>query len=353
MRRTDDLSHNGRMRWMLVLALLAACKRPTAPPSPVVVPEPLVVVDASAPDASTPPEPAAADNEIGILKSLCDAVWDEDDKGAKRIGCDAHPPFTKKRAAGEPIPTVKGDQGDICHTDGIYFGAFTRPGAHEVVLSFDSCHDYPGGYEGNYATAVSVVLAEKIDGRWVGKTYDAGRSAPGCKQGHRADGHDVLFCDGGFGSFSTGDAVWLDVFDFAQEQRIGTVTTLYSSTLFCSYMGMENHDFRSGLIDVRVKGIAIEDVNHDGNDDAVYVVERARTMPSSADLVRFKKGCEAQPPVQPTLKANPAAQFRVEVVSTTTSYALSPASKKLVDAWDAQGGGAGGIGGAAPPAIWP
>ena len=142
--------------------------------------------------------------------------------------------------------------------------------------------------------------------------------------------------------------------DFARRPKpAGTIAWLFSdaSMLVCPALPPSGPAVPSGLVGLEVKRVALSDLNKDGTPDLVVDVERARAAPSSALDARVRALCQQNVDIEKTLPA--ATKARLELVSDGERFTPSPATRKLLDAWEAETPDLTQLKGAAPPALTP
>ncbi len=274
--------------------------------------------------------------------SICAAAY-----SGSEVGCRSHPPF--KLPGQKPDGRVtehSPNPAGFCAIGPIYRGSFTRPGASEAVLTFRPCVDESADW--NMSIPGSAVLAEEIGGRWVATGYLADTNIGNCLKSHRATGRDLLLCRSDFGTFTGGMIEYFFLLDFAPAgAQAGTFSRLYGSTVACSWInastsgpdadGAMSYVTGAGLVDMRVKDVSLADVDHDGTDDLVVHVLRSRLPPSAALRLRVREWCKAHDDAAPTALLPPAKAVTLEFLSRAETVVPAPATRKLLDAWDADG----------------
>lgn len=314
-----------------------------------------------------PATPPGADPEkVLFASSVCAAAYRSD--GA--VGCRAPPPFD--------LPGRQPDGELLLHTDDplrfcelrrIYRGSFTRPSAKQAVLSFEQCKD-PDESTWDSGSPGSAVLVEEIGGRWRTIAHEREVNTGSCEQSHRADGRDVLLCRSSFSAGGIGTMTYFVLLDFARgPKHAGTFAWLFADADNFNCLGLppSGPAAPSGLVALAVTKVTLADINGDGTPDLVVDVERARAAPSAALEARIRTLCEQNmnrglgrraPPDDPEpqmLKIDralpTATKARLELVSDGVSFGPSPASRSLLEAWEAESPGVIQLKGAAPPPL--
>jgi hypothetical protein len=330
------------------VALACAASPSPPPPKPVpatpqVAPEPVPsapapVVAASAERAPTPlplPDapPGTDPEEVKLAASICAASYLD-----KQVGCRSHPPFERPEQLpdGKIIPH-QGDPLLFCGIDHVFHGSFTRPGAKQVVISFEQCKEgedavWDSGFPG------SAVLAEESDGRWKAVGYEPDVNAAGCLQDHRADGRDVLLCQSGLAAPPSGVVRYVFLIDFARgggkTPSAVSLAKMFGDTLLCAFA---DQGFPSGLVSLQTGDLALRDLNHDGTDDLVLKVRRGRIPPSAALDAKVKARCkQSHGSVYETDLVPKPKQTTLEFLSKGDDFVPSPGSQKTLAAWAAE-----------------
>jgi hypothetical protein len=345
------------MRALLPLLLLAAgCARTDAVPAhpratgfvvSTVKPAPLAI--SAEPAAATPadavfplpaPPPGADPVEVAIAASICAAAYREDDTTRKKtIGCRSHPPFTtpEQRPDGKLPAFADDDVLKLCAIERVYRGSFVGRGAKQAVVSFGQCKDndesafWDSGFPG------SAMLVEEIEGgRWKTVAFEDAVNATDCLQARRPDGHDALLCQSNFWAGSAGRKGYFFALDFARvEKPVDRLGQIFGDNLNCFTVDPTT-TLPSGLVSFAVTKIALADVDKDGNADLVVDVTRARIAPSATLDAKVRALCMQNPQADEKPLMPPGKKIRLEFPSRGAGYSPSPATKKILEAWDAE-----------------
>lgn len=352
--------------------MTSACKRPKAVPDPAdakltstasasrsaPIPAPSASSSASGaeivpPVFPTPPTPPGANAlEVEIATAICKAA-----RMKTTIGCVSHPPFVT--AAQMPDGKLDEFQGPdpltFCSIDKLYPGSFTKKGARQVLVAFSQCKDNDPDATWDMGFPGSGVLVEKVDGaHWRSVGYVPDVNLPRCKPSHRsADDRDVLFCESSF-SAGAGTMSYFTEVDLTRTPHATTLARIFDDEVNCMMMeGDGSFHLEGGFTIAEVSDFSVTDLNGDGTGDLVIAAKRAHLPPSASLDAKIKSMCKrpgaTNMPGSP-LPKSALKSARLEIVSSGASFAPTPATKKLLDDWQAEANtGVALLIGASPP----
>ena len=346
----SSVVHLRRIAQSLVTAMLLSCAaqaptpapRPSAPAPPatpdttateVTTPSspplpPPISPASSAPTAAPvvlvpPPAPAGVDEAIwSVLADLCPVATWVDPAGQLRQGCrswppwdgpDARPDGRAPRATGPITWSVQWDSTDLTADAllpfvGRYQGAFTRPGADQLLLYFEECRRMDG-----ITITGCAAIVERRDDKWtvVGTHREA--AFGDCVVNRRAGGRDLLVCHNSTGASMESITTSVFYLDFGKPD--GSRRTRIAELAFNSF-AIQCRDvppagssdsvygfWTSGIVDLHVEAIKSKDIDRDGDEDVTLELDRIYLPYSPQLLSRVRSECKNMPP------GNPDADF--------------------------------------------
>jgi hypothetical protein len=306
----------------------------------------------SGPAFALPAAPAGANpDEVTFLSSICASAYTRSPNGNVVVGCLSHPPFERPEQRPDgTLPPYAGDPMKLCSLNAIYRGSFTRAGAKQALLSFGICYDDGDRFLTNGPDSESVVLVEEVGGRWAPIGYEKGLHAYSCYRSRRADGHDVLLCKSTVAAAGRGDVTYLFELDFARPgKHAGAFAWMFSDLFDCDSFERTGRRLPNGLVALRVTRFAADDLDGDGRGDLAVSVDRARAAPGPALDAKVHAACARNPKVDGTSFVPAFQKTKLEFLNRGDAVVPSPASKKELDAWEAEAPeGMNGLKGAAP-----
>lgn len=261
------------------------------------------------------------------------------DGGKLAVGCRTHPPFVRPEQLPDgKVVTKFEDPLTFCAIREVYPGSFSHAGAQEAVVFFDQCKDDSGDWD--MAQPGSAVLVARNGSRWTPIGYQSAVNLNGCLLHHRTDGRDLLLCQDNWGT--SGDVAfrWFFSLDFGapegqRQRRLGTVF-FDDHDYPCGPNGQESF-VEYGVVSVAVKGFFKKDIQKDGKEDLVVLLERA-SVPFAASLrPRITRFCVPGKDSVPANEYLPRPTlFTLEFLGDGSNFSPSPATQKLLDAWKAE-----------------
>ncbi|MCA9593451.1 MAG: hypothetical protein KC776_09080 [Myxococcales bacterium] len=306
-------------------APVASAAPPSAPPS---VPAKALPVKR----APLPKAPPGTDPElVRIAGSICAAAY-----SGKSVGCRSHPPFVRPEQVPDgEIIEHRGDPLLFCAIDGVFRGAFSKPGARQALVSFAQCKEseeavWDAGFPG------SAVLVEEEDGRYNSVDFEDGLNLGACLSTRQKDGHDVLLCESGLGAPPAGDVSYFFVVDFARraagKPAAGTLARIYGDMPMCP-----EPDTSAGLTRIRVVSKRLVDVNGDRVRDLLVTVQRSHVGPSTQLDARVRGICKGSGGLIGLASVVPPMKTSVlQFASGYGSFSATSATQRLLDKWQAE-----------------
>jgi hypothetical protein len=180
-------AHVGHSLMLVVTLALAGCARDaplgTPPPAPV-------LADVKPVDAVPTTEADPMPDAPAILSWVCVPVWAVHEDGSRRIACTTHGPYPPKgRFAGPAIAEHRGDPHEVCELTSMSRGAFTTPGASEILLTFAECKDAKGR-----ATSSAVVLNQS-EGSYAQLLFENDLRHERCERTRAPDEREIFYCE--------------------------------------------------------------------------------------------------------------------------------------------------------------
>ncbi len=313
-------------------ALVAACRPPT-PAAPLAAIEaqctsPHEPVVGALPERIEAPDGADA-AAVLIATSICAAAYLRADEGPPTIGCRSHPPFDRPEDRPDgTLPAYSGDRSAFCSIRAIHRGSFSRAGAPQAVVIFDSCEDHGAAWNGSMPG--SAVLVESVGGRFRAIDYEG--AIRECKTVRLSDGHDVMLCRGWFGWSGAGALTSFFLLDFAERStRVRVVARLFEDLLQCSMLE-PTFSLPHGLVDLAVKD-RLDDVDGDGLPDLVLDVERTRVPPGPALDRRVRVACTAQAALP---KGSQPTHTTLVFPNDGRGLSASPSARATLAKWESE-----------------
>lgn len=327
------------MRALLLLALLSACGKRSAPGPVASTAPPVLAVDAGAPLPVVPVEPAFALVPTGIdprraavALALCEAAYDPE---SKAVGCTSHPPFANPPPPGGKLVPWTGDANGLCRIDRLVPGPYTHAGADELLVSFEAC-----AMDGEWDAAFpgSAVVVDRASLRPV--AYAGRAISPQCVR-PVVDGRTVFVCTTSFNATVAGQLDSVYLVDFARTENTAvTLARVWSQESCDEDMATP----QAGFSKVDLGKLALV------NGDVTLRVRRAWAAPTPANLARAKALCTQ--PMAPAGGLLPAVQTTTLTFAHAKGFRPDPASAKVLARWEKETAGIhGGLEGSAPPLL--
>lgn len=328
-------------RLLLVLPLLAACGRnPTpAPTTTPTTPVSLAPSPVPAPPRHLPAKldlpPGADATHVELLQSVCALAWLPDEQGKVTVGCTSHPPFVEReQLPSGDLPRFSRDRMDLCTIAAVYRGSFSRPAVSEAVVAFDECHDDGDSFSSSSFFSRSVLLLERVDGRWKATAYEAAKDASDCLVRTVPNDRDTIVCRSSFAASRLGEITYLYTIDFGKktDNRIDTFARFYANLFECDWFEESKWQLDYGFVTFKIDQFSVSPAT-----GAVEIdVQRGRLAPSASLATKVRAECKKRPTSDGKAIAARPQTTRLTFPPRGHSFAPDPTAEKLLDAWSAE-----------------
>lgn len=315
------------------MGALSSAPAPSASVSPPAPTEP--------PSFPLPPVPPGIDaDKLAFLWPICPAAYRIDQLGPGQpprtgVGCRVHPPFdVPSRFPDGTFPQHTDEPISFCELVDVRPGSYRRAGAKEALLTFEQCK-YNDSDVWDAAFPGSAVLVEEIRGRWKSVAYAPDVNLGFCEPIRWTDGHESLVCWSGFAAPPMAAMWYLFVLDFTRpEPHSGTFMRIFYNMFSCGWAGTGPSTEAFVTLDNFKR--SFRDLNRDGVKDVVLELDRSYAPPSPQFDARVASRCSADPNTTAKDVMPRPRRHRLEFVSDDTRFVPTPATKRLLDQWDAE-----------------
>jgi hypothetical protein len=315
--------------------------------SPLIIQAAVLVPKADAPDPAVPDtDPLLA----GIVRSICNAVFERDQgTGKTSIGCTSHAPFQRpdEQSTGKIAP-YNGEPTEFCRVQQLYKGDFTSATAEQAVLAFDTCSEGEGW---NSSAPGSAVLVERGAAGWRVVQVHESINADTCLRATTPGQLHYLVCRSGY-AIAQASMTYVHTLDFTQPAPFATslVKLFENVSGACDALDFDKPG-------ERLNQLAISSFNirksADGADTLEVEVEAASLTLNPSQREKAKKTCALSKSGAPS-KFDALRSLLPKSTKTILRFQGYPLravrdAQQHLSRWHADAPAAMGIGDVAPP----
>ncbi|MBN2195156.1 MAG: hypothetical protein JW751_20225 [Polyangiaceae bacterium] len=283
-----------------------------------------------------PAAPPGIDQKwMEYLGSICAVGQMTLSDGTTLVGCRDHAPHD--------VPG-KWPDGAILEVDetatvfaalsSVYEGSFTRPGAKEIVLAFDS----PFMVDSHITQSVVVIAPHGA--RWRAVAYRVDESAVGFATLRRSDGVDLLVGHDEFGGLHDGVVSWFYAIDFTtqpkQHDRCFARIPFNAFDIPCTFQPdpTELPPFSDdSIVSIEIASTRAEDLDGDGQAEFIVQVRYARQQNTLQFLDRVRAWCKTQQYVLTSQYLPAPASHTLVFELKGQRFLPTTRTRKLLDSW--------------------